>query len=90
MRMPRNGNIGANARYQAQTGRVDIVGMQGGRICIAIVGIGFLYTMSVEEIMHVMRVPVRCILVGMHLDHRNSGRNHRHQNQGEHTFSHKV
>ena len=90
MRMLRNGNIDANARYQAQTGRVDVVSMQGARICIAILGISFRYAVIVKEIMGVMRVPVRRILMGMHLDHRNSGQNQRHQNQGEYTFAHQV
>lgn len=78
MRMLRNCNIDANDRYQAQAGRVHIVSMQKGRICVAIFGISFRYTMIVERFMGVMRVPVLCILVGMHLDHRNSGQNHGH------------
>ncbi len=90
MRMPRNGRMDADARNHTKAHRTDVVRMKGGGIRVAILGISFLCTMIVEEIMGVMRVPVHCILVGMHLNHRYSGQDHRHKQQGENSFAHQV
>ena len=64
--------------------------MQSGGASVAILGISFDCAMIVEKIIGVMRVPIRCVLMGMHLGHRNSGRNNRRQQQGENAFTHQV
>ena len=72
MRMPWNGRFHANARNHAEARCTDVVRMQGGGIRGAILGISFTCPMIVEGIMGVMRVPIHCVLMGMHLDHRYS------------------
>ena len=68
-----NREFDAKARYQAYACGVNVVDMQRGCVGVTILSVMLIKAMIVKKLMGVMRVPDRCILMGVQLHRRNTG-----------------